>query len=244
MKTNIIKVSAMKKACAIIAVLALSLCFLGCSSSSSSGSGGETSSTKSAADTSSPTNLTLDETGYSVTSSGYVKYGFKMSNPNNNYMAQYPVISITGKAADGSIIFADKQTMMKIYSGETISYGGQAGNGTPPTTVEFTISVDDRNWKKTTDTRSDLYTISAPNVVVGQYGNTSFTGQIALNKEDDSATKPAVTVLLRDGAGKIVYGQTTYVSTALSVGAPQAFELSIYKPPEYANYEISATPWM
>ena len=220
----------------------------GCGQSGKASSGSEASgsaSASAAAQSSDPQPLVIEESGYTVTDQGYVMYGFKLTNPNENFGAQFPKVQITGKSADGKVVFSDEQVLGSIYPGETITYGSQAGNGNAPDTVEFTAKVDNRNWKQTDAKREGLYTLENLSDNGSNYGIESYTGEITLNKEDKAATKPAITLILRDESRAIVYGYTTYQTSELSVGEKTPFEIRAYGIPDTARYfEISATPWM
>ena len=221
----------------------------GCGQSGQTGQSGQaasgSASASTAAQSSEPQPLVIEESGYTVTDQGYVMYGFKLTNPNESFGAQFPTVQITGKSADGKIIFSDDQVLMKIYPGESIVYGFQAGNGTAPDAVEFTAKVDSKNWKKTDAKREGLYTLENLSANGSNYGMSSYTGEITLNKEDKEATKPAITLIVRDESGTIIYGYTTYQMSELSVGVPTPFEITAFGVPETAaTFEVSATPWM
>ena len=235
------------KVLALAAVIILALGMVGCggqSGDSSSGASSGGSGASAAVQSAEPQDLILEETGYTVTEQGYVMYGFKLTNPNESYGAYYPVVQITGKTADGKIAFTDNQTMIAICPGESIYYGFQAGNGTAPDTVEFAAKVESRNWKQTDVTREGLYTIGNLSDNGENYGIRTFTGEITLEKEDDTALEPAITLILRDDSGNIVYGYSTFMMSELSVGTPTAFEIAAYGVPEFANFEVHATPWL
>lgn len=226
----------------------------GCGQSSQAGQSGQSASgseasvsasASAAAQEAQPQPLVIEESGYTVTDHGYVMYGFKLTNPNKNFGALFPTVQITGKSADGKVIFSDDQVLMQIYPGESITYGTQAGNGTAPDKVEFTAKVNSKNWKNTDAKREGLYTLENLNANGSNYGMSSYTGEITLNKEDEEATKPAITLIMRDKSGAIVYGYTTYLMSELSVGVPTAFEVNAYEVPDSAvSFEVSATPWM
>ena len=237
-----------RKVMILAAVIVLAFGVMGCggqSGKSTSGASGSSATASAAAQNAQPQDLVLEETGYTVLDQGYVLYGFKLTNPNENFGAQFPTVQITGKTADGKVAFTDEQTLKDIYPGETIFFGTQAGNGTAPDSVEFTAKVKDRNWKQTDAKREGLYTIENLSDNGDRYGMHSYTGEITLNKEDKSATKPAITLILRDEAGNIVYGYTTYQMSELSVGTPTPFEITAYGVPESAaSFEVYASPWM
>ena len=99
--------------------------------------------------------------------------------------------------------------------------------------------------EKTDAKREGLYTLENLNANGSNYGMSSYTGEITLNKEGKEATKPAITLIVRDESGAIVYGYTTYLMSELSVGVPTPFEITAFGVPDTAaTFEVSATPWM
>lgn len=189
-----------------------------------------------------PVALEIVESGYSVSESGFVMYGIAIKNPNEGFEAQYVTFNITGKADDGSIVFNDEQTTYVIFPGETTHYGFQAGNGTAPATVEFSLS--EPQWVESSSLESDVFTISNVSEVDNGYGNTSFTGELTANAEINSEMfrQVAITVITRDETGAINYGYTTF-SDIPSKDQATPFELSGYNVPAHASYELYAQLW-
>lgn len=231
----------------LVSAVGVMLCagLLGCSSAETESSSETDSSTEASSkstEASTPQDLVLIETGWSVDESGYVHYGFGLENPNENYEAQFPVITITGRDADGKIVFSDDQTLSFLNAKGTCHFASQAGNGNVPDTVEFTVSVSSYNWVENANQYPDIYTVSNTNVVKGSYGTTSFTGEVTVNKEWSDVTMIAVSVILRNDTGEIVYGDLTFVDNPVE-GQTKPFEIPCYNLPSYASYEIYAMPW-
>lgn len=193
-------------------------------------------------ESSDPLPLELIETGYSVSEDGYVFYGVGIKNPNTNFEAEFPVIQITGKDADGKIVFSDDQTLMFMLPGAEYYFGGQAGNGTKPEIVEFSASTSKDNWIPNDKQSMAIYDISNANEVVGEFGDVSYTGELTVLEEWDDVTSACVNVILRNEAGEIVYGDYTFVELPSS-GESAPFELHAYDVPDHASYEIYAQPW-
>lgn len=189
-----------------------------------------------------PLPLELMESGYTVSEDGYVSYGVGIENPNTNFEAEFPVIQITGKDADGKIVFSDDQTLMFMLPGAEYYFGGQAGNGTKPETVEFSVSTSKDNWIPNDKQSMAIYDISNANEVVGEFGDVSYTGELTVLEEWDDVTSACVNVILRSEAGEIVYGDYTFVELPSS-GESAPFELHVYDVPDHASYEIYAQPW-
>lgn len=219
------------------------LSIVGCSGKPvASGDENQTSTNKEQATAKKPNQLELVESGYSVTDSGYVMYGVAIKNPNDDYEAQFPSFTITGKADDGSIVFSDKQTCRVVFPGETMHYGFQAGNGVPPASVEF--SLQDPKWVESNGLSGELLTISNTSEVPGRYGNTSFTGELSANSDVDKdvISQVALTVITRDESGAINFGTTTFCEMP-NMNQSVPFDIPAYSTPVHSSYEIYAQVW-
>lgn len=189
--------------------------------------------------------LEIVESGWSVDSGGYVNYAFALRNNSADLTVEYPTVTITGRSADDSIIFSQDQVLSVIYPGQTIWWASPAGNGTAPDSVEFAAAEpDDYNVSVATGDAS-TYSISNLSVVDDGYGSESFTGEVTLEHEGDeefSMGSVAILVVMRDGAGRVVYGGQTFVNNP-SPGASRSFEVSCFDLPDYASYEVYALAW-
>lgn len=233
--------------------LALSVAIAACSgggakndanaSSSSSQDSAQTASVQ--AEESTPKDLEIAESGYQISDHGYLQYGIKLVNPNATMAARFPVVHVICKDASGAIISSDDWTLKEILPGEEAVYASQAGNGSLPADaqVEFTVSVDQKNWKEAKPEETDPYTIDGLNRVESNLG-TSYTGQITMNVDDKDYDKPQLVLILRDADGRIVYGTSTYLRSELTKGAPAAFEINAHGAPDAASFEVYANPWM
>lgn len=79
------------------------------------------------------------ESGWSANQQGYVHYAFALRNTSTTQQVQYPQITITGRAKDGSIVFSQTQTLNMAFPNQTVYDAGQAGEGTAPATVDFVV---------------------------------------------------------------------------------------------------------
>ena len=183
------------------------------------------------------------ESGYYIDEYGYVYYAVCWENPNEGYEIESPELTITGRDADGSIVFADTWTMDSLLPGEVQYVTGIAGNGTEPATVEFGVSpVDDDCFVATDEVAEEYFTVSNISEIGDDYGGVSFTGEITTNVELEDFDEAWLSLVLRDEDGNIVYGDFTIVDVA-DEGGTVAFEIDEYELPDYATYEIYAIPW-
>lgn len=183
--------------------------------------------------------LTVVDSGWSADEEGYVHYGIIIKNEGAQG-AQFPVIKVTGKDADGAVISSDEQTLMEIYPGQELAWGGQAGNGTAPDTVEFEVSASSNNWKDA-EPVEPMFEVSGLSAQDSGYGTVNFVGEVT-NLTDADMDQAAVVVLLRDGAGTIVGGYTNFVSN-VPTGGTTSFDVLGYGVPAYETIEGSAQPW-
>ena len=88
--------------------------------------------------------LKIVESGWSADQQGYVHYAFALRNTSKTQQVQYPQITITGRAKDGSIVFSQTQALNMAFPNQTVYDAGQAGEGTAPETVDFTVLNPDK----------------------------------------------------------------------------------------------------
>lgn len=189
--------------------------------------------------------LEIVESGWSAGSGGYVNYAFALRNNSADSMIEYPTVTITGRADDGSIVFSQDQVLDVIYPGQTIWWAAPAGNGTEPDSVEFAAAEPDDYNVSATSGQASTYSISNLSVVEDGFGSESFTGEVTLDREGDEAIgmgSVAILVVLRDGAGRVIYGEQTFVDRPVQ-GTSRSFEVSCFNPPDYASYEVHALSW-
>ncbi|WP_139653470.1 hypothetical protein [Raoultibacter phocaeensis] len=185
--------------------------------------------------------VVIVESGWSADDQGYIHYGIVLEN-RGKQSAQFPAVTITGKDADGNVVSSDEQVLMELHPGQTASWGGQAGTGTAPETVEFNVSVSERNW---IDSPSDAtaFEISGTTAQDSGFGTVNFVGEIANLHESADYDSVAVSVLLRDEAGAIVAGYTGFARN-LTAGSTTSFDVFGYGIPAYATFEVTAQPWI
>lgn len=72
------------------------------------------------------------ESGWVVSSpesGSYVLYAFALRNPSDEIMVRYPKVRITGRDANGGLLFSDEQTLNALYPGQTVYFASLAGGG-------------------------------------------------------------------------------------------------------------------
>ena len=190
--------------------------------------------------------LAITDSGWTADEYGVVHFGITLQNMDSQYGVEVPEISIVGKSEDGTILFSEEQPLMYIQPGETVCYGSTAGDGSAiPATVEFK-ALAPSEYNLVPDDASDNASFRIDNAHARTaHGGMTFTGEVAL----DGGTYPEqgtfgvlVTVVLRDEAGNIVYGNSIEAGNP-SQSSLVPFEISCFDAPDYATYELYTQVW-
>lgn len=191
--------------------------------------------------------LELVETGWSADESGYVHYAFGLRNTSDSVCIQLPSVEITGRGEDGSVLFSETLIMANAVAGETVYFGSEIGNGNGivPATVDFTVlEPDDYSYVNSSESAS----FKADNLSAAPdgYGGEIFSGEISVVKDSarvrEQSSTLAASLVLRDDAGAIVYGYSTFVDWP-SEGGSRPFSMDVFDPPAYDSFEVYAQPW-
>lgn len=186
--------------------------------------------------------LEIVESGWSVGADGYVYYAFALRN-SNDFVVDLPGVKITGRDAAGKVLFSEEQILNIIGAGETNYFGSLVGGDEAPMSVEFEpLPIEDYQVGLTGSEVS--FSVSNVSVSSGRDGMTSFTGDVTTVDDDGQGigSDVALTVVLRDESGQIIYGATAYV-TRPAMGKTTSFEIEQYGVPDYATYEVYAQVW-
>ena len=188
--------------------------------------------------------LEIVESGWSVDAQGFVHYAFGLRN-DGEVQANTPGVSITGRDAEGRVIFSTEQHIGAAPVGKTMYFGAQAGDGTAPATVEFApLSLEEYQVDTSADASSSFSVTDARPVSDG-IGGTKFVGEVTtehVGDERGGMGDVALTVVLRNESGDIVYGDTGYARMPAE-GESTSFEILTYGIPDYATYEVYAQAW-
>lgn len=191
--------------------------------------------------------LELVETGWSADESGYVHYAFGLRNTSDSVCIQLPSVEITGRGEDGSVLFSETLIMANAFAGETVYFGSEIGNGNGivPATVDFTVlEPDDYSYVHSSESAS--FKTDNLSAAPDGYGGEIFSGEISVVKDSarvrEQSSMLAVSLVLRDDAGAIVYGYSTFVDWP-SEGGSRPFSMDVFDPPAYDSFEVYAQPW-
>lgn len=193
-----------------------------------------------------PLPLKLVESGYTIIENPYggpfVEYAFLLNNPNSKNGANFPAVRITMRDANNQVIGTQEQTLMKIFPGETVGWGGQvSANGKTPAKVEFEPYVSDRNWNTTNTGNLKPFQITGLTVNETDY-STTFTGEL-VNPNSVSFDMVAISVILRDANNKIIAGYSGFANSVAPNGKVPFQVMSLGDVPQYTKYEAYATTW-
>ena len=193
--------------------------------------------------------LELAESAWSLMDSGMVSYVAGIKNPNADVAYTMVGVTATGYDAEGNVLFNDDQGVMVALPGRTSYYAGHASPSGELALSRVDISLSQASSTSAYRQTGDL-TLEVSNLREGEdsVGLATFTGKVsvsatgeALDQLPSYCSSIAVTVLLRDALGKLVYATTDYVDN-LAEGT-QAFEVMASEVPEHATCEASAQPW-
>lgn len=182
--------------------------------------------------------LKLGEAGWSF-SDGYVHFVYEVRNSSESDVAQYPSVSVVGRAQDGSILFSTEDTMFSIYPGASEWRAGLAACTGAPARVEFKV-VGAQAGLPQSFSQVPVYTVGNVSVMQGD-GKVRVTGEVACEQADDLSVSDQlwVTVVGRDGSGDICEGETEALIAPKS-GRLAAFDVSVYTRRTDLTYEVYA----
>lgn len=191
--------------------------------------------------------LTITESSWYVSSGGFVRYAVGLANTDDDVTALFPTVLITGRDADGNVLFSDTQVLNSLFPGETHYWGGQAGNGAAPASVEFSIARPG-DWEVEQGSgASSSYTVSGVTTSQDLLGGTVVTGELTFDAPGDEAyggNQVAIVAIGRDAQGQMAWGEVGFVSEP-AVGATVPFEVTSLGSdvPAYTTVEVHAYPW-
>lgn len=188
--------------------------------------------------------LQVVEGGWSDSPNGYVNYAVTIHNAADDLTVQYPEVIITGRDADGSVVFTKSQYLEVLYPGENITFAGLAGNGTAPATVEFACGRPQSYQVVSGGGTASRFEVSGLTRGSGTFG-TVFTGELATvadGSETAGGGQVMLSLVFRDAKGSILSGYSSFASRP-KVGESVPFELQPFTCPDYASVEVYALAW-
>ena len=187
--------------------------------------------------------LVISESGWSITSDGYVHYAVVLKNESETKTVITPAYMVVGRDESGNVVFSEERVVSAISPGETFFDADQAGDGNVPASIDFTpVAPDDYNMSQTKTASS--FSVLSLSEKKGNLGETSFVGELRTDKAGNVpfSKQVMVTVHLRDAEGKLVAGYFSFVP-APAEGETTSFSVKKFDDIQYASAEAYAEPW-
>lgn len=184
--------------------------------------------------------LKISESGWHVDSNGYVDYALTIQNTSEDLIVEYPEVIITGRAADGSVVFSKSQVMGVVYPGYDLTFACMTGDGTAPVTVEFALSKPQDYQVSVGTGRPTEYKVLDLSARKDGSGKLTVSGEVEKTVEGDEwldSQSVWLSVILRDDQGRIVYGWNGFVENP-GLGEQMPFSIAVYSVPDYATVEV------
>ncbi len=182
----------------------------------------------------------ISESGWHVDSNGYVDYALTIQNTSEDLLVEYPEVIITGRAADGSVVFSKSQVMGVVYPGYDLTFACMTGDGTAPATVEFALGKPQDYQVSVGTGHPTEYKVHDLSVRKDGAGKLTVSGEVEKTVEGDEwldSQSVWLSVILRDDQGQIVYGWNGFVESP-GLGEQMPFSIAVYSVPDYATVEV------
>lgn len=172
----------------------------------------------------------------------YVQWIAVMRNPNPDLFGAFPTVAVTARDAQGAVVGTDDQVMESLPPGATIAFASQVTATAQPAKIDITFKKVD--WVKTQTKPADYPPFTAEKVSFrpDRAAGFSVTGDLR-NPYSKPVDGLAVTALVRDAAGKLLGGRTTFLDTLAAGGTiPFSFTSGAVQGTG-AKVDIMAMPW-
>lgn len=191
--------------------------------------------------------LTLKEQVVNVVRSadGYaVSWAGVLANGNPWHFGEHVIATVVGRDSAGREVVRMEQPLDAVPPGGTLAFTGQAvATGKP---ARVTIEHRPAQWRQAARTVSAFrpFPVSRVQTLPQKDGSYLVTGYVA-NPYRLPAGSLVVSALLRDGAGRLLGGGSTFVDD-VRAGRPPRFILTVAGPPaggKVARTEVTARTW-
>ncbi|WP_093172877.1 hypothetical protein [Sinosporangium album] len=191
--------------------------------------------------------LALRDQTSSIVKSGdtyVVNWAGVLGNDNQWHFGEQIVATVVGKDSKGKQVVRMDQPLDAVPPSGSLPFSGQVVAAQKPEKV--TIEFRPAQWRKAERVPSSFrpFPVTDSKVIRQQNGTFLVTGRIS-NPYNLAASSLVVTALVRDPAGKLLGGGTTFVDNVGAGGRPR-FILSVEGLPAKAavgNTEIVARTW-
>ncbi|WP_433435766.1 hypothetical protein [Nonomuraea sp. CA-141351] len=183
-------------------------------------------------------NIVKSADGYAVSWAGV------LSNANPWHFGEHVVATIVGQDAKGTEVVRMDQPLDAVPPGGSLAFTGQATSSEKPAKV--TIQYRPARWRLAARIPSAFqsFPITRSQTLRQKDGSYLITGYVG-NPYQMPASSLVVNALLRDKAGKLLGGGSTFVDD-VKAGSPPRFILTVSGLPEgavVATTDIAARTW-
>ena len=191
--------------------------------------------------------LTLKEQATTVVKSegGYqVNWAAVLTNANPWHFGENAVATIVGRDAKGAQVLKTEQPLDAVPPAGSLAFSGEATTATAP--VKVTVGYRSAQWRKAARIPSAFREFPASRVLTTPQKDGTYlvTGEVS-NPYTTPASSLVVSALLRDKAGRLLGGGTTYVDD-VTAGRPPRFILTVAGLPkgtELGATQVAARTW-
>ncbi len=184
--------------------------------------------------------LGIVESGWRTNASGYVDYAVTLKNASEDLTVEFPAINIVGRDASGAVLFSSEQVMGVLFPGSTMTFACMAGDGTAPSSVEFSlVKPQDYQVRRATG-KPTAYEVHGVSARRGAHGELAISGELELSTEGDEPLPVGdvwLSVLFRDAEGKIISGMNGFVPSP-DAGERAPFSIQLFDCPDYATLDV------
>ena len=170
-------------------------------------------------------------------------YGFVIENPNEDWVVDYAVVTVTIRGADGEVIATRDTVSSKILPGGVTVGGDEVyAWATDVNTVDFTLkTIGQDHVRKVTDADiSGADKLRAVSIVEFEIDQKKvYAGEIE-NTGDEAVDIATYAIMLRTASGTMISAQMERVEN-IPAGGKVPFEMTM-QAPWFDSYEIFITP--
>ena len=184
--------------------------------------------------------LKIVESGWTADKNGYIDYAVTLENSSEDLIIEYPEVVITGRDAEGSVVFSSSQVMGIIFPNSTMTFSCTAGDGTAPEVVEFSLARPQDYQVSVGVGEPTQYKVHDVASRRNSYGMLTVSGEVEKVSQGDEPLSGGdvwLSVVLRDGEGDIISGANSFARSP-SVGERMPFSMQIYDCPQYEALEV------
>ncbi len=177
----------------------------------------------------------------------WITFCGKVQNPNAQLIAEFPKLTLTVKAPDGTIASADEYTGSIIMGGDAVWLIGQAmvptADITPQTQFLFDVGCSEfaKNETFYQTYRTTDFVVSNVSEKKDELGYTNITGEIT-NMYPEQADTVHLTIVMKNG-GNVVYADSVFIDDIPSGGTKAFLSPGHFDLPAHDSIEFTAMSW-